>query len=440
MLLDDKIISMNNTINKFLLAGDKFMPEIHLKQPGFTYSACGPFTKHKERIQKLKETGNGRYIYRNELDKACFQHDAAYADNKDLLNRTRADKILRDKAYAIASNPQYDGYQRGLASMVYKFFDTKVASTDQKTVGSGVNENIKLVNELHKPIIRKFNKQKVYSSFKDNIWGADLADMQLLSKFNKGIKYLLCAIDLFSKYAFVVPLKDKKGISIVNAFQSILNKSKRKPNKIWVDKGSEFYNASFKKWLQDNDIVMYSTNNEGKSVVAERFIRTLKSKIYKYVTSVSKNVYINKLNAIVNKYNNTYHTTIKMKPIDVKDNTYINTNEEINYKDPKLKVGDYVRISKYKNIFHKGYIPNWSEEVFVIDRIKNTVPWTYVINDLNGEEITGTFYANELQKTNQKEFSIEKVIKRKGDKLYVKWKGYDSSFNIWINKNDIINE
>ena len=135
-----------------------------------------------------------------------------------------------------------------------------------------VNENIKLANELHKTIIRKFNKRKVYSSFKDNIWGADLADMQLLSKFNKGIKYLLCVIDLFSKYAFVVPLKDKKGISIVNAFQSILNKSKRRPNKIWVDKSSEFYNASFKKWLQDYDIVMYSTNNEGKSLVAERFI------------------------------------------------------------------------------------------------------------------------------------------------------------------------
>ena len=156
--------------------------------------------------------------------------------------------------------------------MVYKFFDTKASSPDRETVGSGttkssslerVNENIKLANELHKPIIRKFDKRKVYSSFRDNIWGADLADMQLLSKFNKGIKYLLCVIDLFSKYAFVVPLKDKKGISIVNAFQSVLNKLKRKPNKIWVDKGSEFYNASFKKWLQDNDIVMYSTNNEG---------------------------------------------------------------------------------------------------------------------------------------------------------------------------------
>ena len=288
--------------------------------------------------------------------------------------------------------------------------DTKASSPDRKTIGSGVNENIKLANELHKPIIRKFNKRKVYSSFKDNISGADLADMQLLSKFNKRIKYLLCVIDLFSKYVFVVPLKDKKGISIVNTFQSILNKSKRKPNKIWVDKASEFYNASFKKWLQDNDIVMYSTNNEGKSVVAERFIRTLKSNIYKYMTSISKNVYINKLNVIVNKYNNTYHTTIKMKPIDVKDNTYINNNKEINYKNPKFKVGDYVRISKYKNIFAKGYMPNWSEEGFVIDRIKNTVPWTYVINDLNGEEITGTFYENEFQKTNQKEFRIKKVI------------------------------
>ena len=197
--------------------------------------------------------------------------------------------------------------------MVYKFFGLKVASPDRKTVGSGVNENIKLADELHKPVIRKFNKRKVYSSFKDNIWGVDLVDMQLLSKFNKGIKYLLCVIGLFSKYAFVIPLKDKKGINIVNAFQSILNKLKRKPNKIWVDKGSEFYNASFKKWSQDNDIIMYSTNNEGKSVVAERSIRTLKSKIYKYMTSISKNVYIDKLNVIVNKYNNTYHTTIKMK-------------------------------------------------------------------------------------------------------------------------------
>ena len=137
---------------------------------------------------------------------------------------------------------------------------------------------------------------------------------------------------------------------------------------------------------------MYSTNNEGKSVVAERFIRTLKSRIYKYMTSISKNVYIDKLNDIVDKYNNTYHNTIEMKPIDVKDNTYINTDKEINNKDPKFKIGDRVGTSKYKNIFAKGYTPNWSEEVFVIKKVKNTILWTYVIIDLNGEEITGTFY------------------------------------------------
>ena len=193
--------------------------------------------------------------------------------------------------------------------------------------------------------------------------------MQLLSKYNKGIRFLLCVIDIFSKYAWVVPLKDKKGVSIVTAFQSILKQSNIKPNKISVDKGSEFYNASFKKWLQDNDIVMYSTNNEGNSVVAERFIRTLKSKIYKQ-TSVSKNVYIDKLDDIVDKYNNTYHATIKMKPIDVKDNTYINTDKEINNKDPKFKVGDRVRISKYKNIFAKDTPQIGPKRYLLLKRLK----------------------------------------------------------------------
>ena len=193
-----------------------------------------------------------------------------------------------------------------------------------------------------------------------------------------------------------------------------------------MGKGSEFYNNYFKKWLKDNDIEMYSLHNKGKSVAAERFIRTLKTKIYKYMTSVSENMYINKLDDIMGEYNNTYHQTIKMKPIDVKDNTYLDSKKEVNNKDPKFKAGDHVRISKYKNISAKGYTPNWSEETFVISKIKNTVPWAYVINDLNGEEITGALNEKELRNTNQKEFRIEKVIKRKGDKLYVKWKGYDN--------------
>ena len=288
---------MNEIINKFLLVGDKFMPEMHLKQPGFTYSACGPFTNHAERIKKFKQMGNTSYIFKNELDKACFKHDSAYADYKDLVNRTRADKVLKNRAFEIASDPKYDGCQRGLASMVYKFFDKKSSGSGASKT-SRANEmsevsNVKLADELHKLAIKNFSKPKVYPSFKDNIWGVDLANMQLLSRQNKGIKYLLCVIDLFSKYVFVVPLKDKKGTSVVKGFKKIVNESGRQPNKIWVDQVSEFYNKVFKNWLKDEGIEMYSTYNEGKSVVAERFIRTLKNKLYKHMTAIAigKNVY-----------------------------------------------------------------------------------------------------------------------------------------------------
>ena len=176
---------------------------------------------------------------------------------------------MRDKALKIASDPKYDSYQRGLALIFYKFFD----KTSNRS-GVDAEPNYQLANELRKQIIKKFSRRKVYSSFRDNIWDVDLADMQSLSKYNKGIKYLLCAIDLFSKYAWVVPLKDKRGISIVNAFQKII--SKRKPNKIWVDQGGEFYNKFLKRFLKINNIEMYSTYNEGKFVVAERF-RILKN-------------------------------------------------------------------------------------------------------------------------------------------------------------------
>ena len=172
--------------------------------------------------------------------------------------------------------------------MVYRFFDKKRAGRGFN-IPSEFNEQ--LAKELHKPIIRKFKKRKVYSRFKDNIWGADLADMQLINKFNKGFRFLLRVIDIFTKYAWAIPLKDKKAVSIVDAFQKILKESNRKPNKIWVDKGGEFYNSSFKKWLKDNDIEIYSIHNKRKSVAAERFIRTLKTKIYKYMTDVEKCVY-----------------------------------------------------------------------------------------------------------------------------------------------------
>ena len=183
-----------------------------------------------------------------------------------------------------------------------------------------------------------------------------------------------------------------------------------------VEKGREFYHRSMKSWLEKSDIEMYSRHNEGKSVISERSIRTLKNKIYKYMTSISKNAQIDKLDGIVNKYNYTYHSIINVKPstyVDVKPSTYIDSSKKTNDKNPKFKIGDIVRISIYKNIFAKDYVTNWSEEVSVIKKVKSTVQWTYVISDLKNEEIVGTFYEKELLKTNQKELRVEKVITQK---------------------------
>ena len=244
-----ELYKMSDIVNKFLLEADKFMPQMHLKQPGLTYSACGPFTKNKERIQKFMQTGNTNYIYKNDLDKACFQHDTTYEDFKDLAKKTASDKVLRDKAFNITKNPKYDGYQRGLASMVYKFFDKKSASlVDKSTSGSGVKSmsNQRLADELHKAIIKNFKKRKVNSSFKENVWGADLAGKQLISKFNEGFRFLLCFIDIFKNCAWIILWKDKKVKLLLMHFKKLLNNSKRKPNKIWVDKGREIYNRSMK--------------------------------------------------------------------------------------------------------------------------------------------------------------------------------------------------
>ena len=216
-------------------------------------------------------------------------------------------------------------------------------------------------------------------------------------------RFLLCVIEIYSKYALVISLKDKKGITITNAFQKTLHKSNRKPNKMWVDKGSKFYNRWMKSWLQKNAIEMYSTHKEEKPVVAERFIRTLKNKTYKYMTSISKNIYIDKLDDIVNKYNNTYHSTLKMKKI------------------LSLKLVILLEYQNIKIFLKKVTVQIGLKKFLWLKKVKNTVPWTCLINDLNGEEIVGTFY--------KKEFRIKKLIKRKCDKLYVKWKGYNNSFN-----------
>ena len=184
-----------------------------------------------------------------------------------------SDKILKGRDYEIARNRNYDGCQRALASMIYKSFD--------KETGSRISVNEQLAEELQKPVIKKHKRRKVYARFKDKIWAADLAEMGSLSSKNKNGKYLLCVIDVFTKYASVKPLKDKKGKTVLNAVTEIVNEFNHKPNKLWVDQGREFYNKLIQEWLDNNDILMYSTHNEGRSVIAEGFIKSLKSKIYK---------------------------------------------------------------------------------------------------------------------------------------------------------------
>ena len=223
------------------------MPEMHLWDPKVKkYSACGSFTRHQKRIDLFMKDGRLSHILKNRLYAACFQHDSAYAKYKDRANRRQSDIVLKNESLKI-TDPRVNGYQRGLASMVYKF-------SNERTKGSRINNkgnllvNSQLAEELHKPIIKNFKRRKVYSSFKDNIRRVHLADMQLVSKYNKGIRYLLCVIDLFSRYAWVTPLKNKKEESIVEGFEKILDDSNRKPNKIWVDHGSEFYNNKFRSF------------------------------------------------------------------------------------------------------------------------------------------------------------------------------------------------
>ena len=211
-----------------------------------------------------------------------------------------------------------------------------------------------------------------------------------MSSKYQGVKYLLCVTDIFKKHAWVKPLKDRKAKTFLDGFVGIVNESKRKPNKLWVDQGKEIYKSFMQIWLDDN-ILMYSTHNEGKPVVAERFIRTLKTKIYKKMTTNNSKSYLGYLNKLVNEYNNTYHRSVGKKPIDA-DFSALTEETESSYKSTKLKVGDRFRITKYKNIFRKGYTEIWSIETFVIDSVLKTNPWVYKIKALNGEAIIGSFH------------------------------------------------
>ena len=267
-------------------------------------------------------------------------------------------------------------------------------------------------------MLHHFRRRKVIVNDIDEIWAADLVDMQSFSKFNNGIKYLLMVIDVFSKYGWIVPFKSKTGVDVANALIKIFGE-RRRCSKMWVDKGKEFYN----KHVKALDIQLYSTENEEKSCAVERWNRTMKEKMFKYFSANNTKKYINILDETVNNYNNTKHSSIKMTPVEASDKknknrVWLNLNGKAitNPAKPKFSVGDKVRITKKKTVFEKGYTPRWIEEVFTVSQIQYTDPPTYKISDYHGEEIQGTFYEQEMQKTNQDIFRIEKVIRKQKNK------------------------
>jgi len=269
------------------------------------------------------------------------------------------------------------------------------------------------------------------------------------TKQNNGFKYMLNVIDIFSKYAWSIPMKNKTGLTTSEAFRKIAKESGRICKCLWVDKGLEFYNKDVKKWLKESNITMYSTYSEHKSVVAERFNKTLKEMMWKKFTAENTRNWIDMLDKLMKKYNNRIHSTIGMSPVNAskKENEMealqntIGKTRSIPISKAKLKTGDKVRISRTKSTFEKGYLPNWSEELYIVVKVQKTIPVTYILKDLLGEEIEGSFYEKELQKSNQEIYRVEKVIRKKKidgvEHGLVKWSGYNEKHNQWIPVKDL---
>lgn len=303
---------------------------------------------------------------------------------------------------------------------------------------------IQIVNELHKPARKNFIRRHVTIKGIDDLWQADLVEMIPYAKENAGFKYLLTVIDAFSKFAWVEPIKKKTSQIIVGALTKIFNESKRIPRNLQTDMGTEFYNKDFKHLMKQKNINHYSTFSPIKACIVERFNRTLKEQMWRKFSLQGSYKWVNILKNLVKDYNNKKHRTIKLAPVEV---TMANEKQLLEhvYTYPKLmqknkfKVGDFVRVSKFKTVFEKGYTPNWTTEIFKVISINNKFPVTYLLEDYKGQLISGRFYEKELQKTNHPDtYLVEKILKRNGTKLYVKWLGFGSSHNSWINKTDII--
>ena len=291
---------------------------------------------------------------------------------------------------------------------------------------------------------RNFRKRRVVVNGIDEIWCSDLVEMQKFSRWNEGFRYLLMVLDIFSKYGWIVPLKNKKGESVSEGFRKVFAGGRR-PKRLWVDKGLEFYNSHVKDLMKAEGVEMYSTENEEKSSVCERWNRTIKTEMWKQFTIQNNTQYLDILPKIVKKYNNQKHRSIGMTPAEAskkknENAVFLKLFGDLSglREQPKFAVGDHVRISKFKRkLFDKGFTPNWTEEIFIVDEVQYSNPITYKLKDLLGEEIKGSFYEQEMLRAKQDVFRIEKVIRRSKGKALVKWSGYPEKFNSWIDESEL---
>lgn len=304
-------------------------------------------------------------------------------------------------------------------------------------------EKRQLVKELHTPARKTFPRRRVIVRGYDDLWQADLVDMRAYSRANSGNQYILTVIDVLTKYAWAQPLKNKQAKTVVSAFNKIF-KYKRKPKNLQTDDGKEFFNAEFNQLMKKHNINHYSTYSVMKASIVERWNRTLKNDMWKMFTLNGNYKWTNSLDNLVNSYNNRKHRTIKMKPAHVtpKIAKQLLTTVYSNIKlvgASRFKVGDHVRISKYKSIFAKGYTPNWSTEIFRIVKVQQTNPTTYLLQDSLGHDIHGGFYEQELLAAKHTDvYLVEKVLRKKGNRVFVKWLGLDSKHNSWINKGNVL--
>ena len=397
---------------------------------------CGAYNPLDKQLIYDKNGNILRYIQKpsGNTDAICAQHDVDYTLAKNLKDKHIADEKMIKSINELPYNQQQ-----------YGTFLVKNIIRSKKKLGMGNNFTMSdLSNELNKPVINKFERKKIIVNHIDEIHSCDLVDMQKYSRVNKGYKYIFTNIDIFSKYAWSFPLKTKTIKEIKSCFQKIFNE--RKPKYIWGDQESAFFSKEMLQFFKDNNVKIYYTHSDLKAVIIERFNRSLRELMMKEFVKNNNTVWYNILPNLINTYNNRYHSTIKMKPKNVnklnekhiKNTVY---NYDITNKKPKFKINDLVRISlKRRTLFDKptGNI-KWSEQIYKIYKINKSNVITYQLKDMNNEIIKGQFYTKELQLTKNTtgEYIIEKILKTNKDKIYVKWRGYDNSFNSWINKNTV---